>query len=732
MDHKREIDPMEDVLKAARKGKTEVVEDAWMEALERDQVPWKQLIEVGKVLARAGEEDAAESQLWFLVTSLQDDEDPAAALEVALGGLAALPGSDPLREEAMGLYREVHGENERTDALMALTLGEDDLDGAEAVERLRTLEAYSPGSYVRVDPGAKFGRVAGLDPDAGLEVDLGGRSRHFPMAQLDKLQHVEPDDVRALVVFEKDRLADLAEEDPEQLIGMVLETFGGRMNLKRVRRYVLPALGNRTWGRWWSSVRKKIEQSPRIGSTGGRSPDLFVRAEPVDRAEQLRRRLDRAKGLQKLSEARDILGETPQDEGRRRELLTHISEELVDLADRSAPDAHGLRLGALAVLEEVAREAPDAVPEESVDVQQVLEEIDLRQGLTADLLESAMMTTVLEHLPSWMPERWGGVVGEMMPDLPEKGCRWAAGRLASEGDGELLEEAAETILATPNPHPGAVIWLWKAATGENVDPALEGINRLSLLRKLLSVVASVSRGGEMPKKKRKAMLSRARNALLSAGEGAIEEAAQEASDEEISALMAQVERNQGLTRKVRARAARSIRAARPELFRTSIPAWKQKVIYTTEKGRQKRAEQYDYIINERMPEVIREIGEAAELGDLSENAEYTAALEERGRLSEQAGQIKDELSRARIITHELASASHVTVGTHVQVRDTESGEERELTFVGPWDAEPSDGVYSYQAPLSQKFMGKTTGERVTLTVSDEKRTYEIEQIEPAV
>ena len=723
---------MEDVLKAARKGKTEVVEDAWMEALERDDVPWKQLIEVGKVLARAGQEDVAESQLWFLVTSLQEREDPAAALEVALGGLEALPGSGALREEAVGLYPEVHPGQKRTDALMALTLADDDLDGAEAVERLRTLEAYSPGSYVRVDPGAKFGRVAGLDPDKGLEVEFDGRSRHFRMDQLDKLQHVEPDDVRALVVFEKDRLSELAEEDPEQLIAMVLESFGGRMNLKRVRRYVLPALGNRTWGRWWSSVRKKIEQSPRIGSTGGRSPDLFVRAEPVDRAEQLRRRFDRAKGLAKLSEAHDILGETIADGDRRAKLLVHIGEELADLADRSASDAHGLRLGALAVLEEVAREAPDVVPEEAVDVQQVLEETDLQEGLTVDLQESEMMTAVLEHLPNWMPQRWGSVLAEMMPDLSEKGCRWAAARLASEGDGELLEDAAETILGTPNPHPGAVIWLWKGATGENVDPALEGINRLSLLRKLLSVVASVNRDGEMPKKKRKAMLSRARAALLSAGESAIEEAAQEASDEEISALMAQVERNQGLTKKVRARAARSIRAARPELFRTSIPAWKQKVIYTTEEGRQRRAEQYDYIINERMPEVIKEIGEAAELGDLSENAEYTAALEERGRLSEQAGQIKDELSRARIITHELASASHVTVGTRVQARDTESGEERELTFLGPWDAEPSDGIYSYLAPLSQKFMGKTPGDTVTLTVSDEERTYEIEQIEPAV
>ncbi len=724
---------MEDLLKAARKGKTEEVEVGWMEALEQEDVPWKKLIEVGQALCRVEEQDTAESLFWFLVSSLSDAGKEKAALTVAREGLKGIPDSDDLREEAIRLYREEEEDEEWARAVLKLTLGDYDLGGARSVERMEKLEDMAPGSYVRVDPGARIGMVVGLDPREGFEIDFEGRRGTFDLDELDRLEGVSDDDVRALVVYEKDRLADMAENTPLELIRLVLNTFEGRMNLKRVRRYIKPCLRDKKWSGWWSSTRKKLEKSATIGSTGGRSPDLFIRSEPMDRAEQLKRRFDRARAFEKLEEVDEILGETSSELEGRLELLQHIGESLMGMVERAGDGGKQvLKMGALAALDNVRESDPDALPADMSLEDKLLNREQAEDVLKGGDMPEDILEDVLQKLPDWYSEDWPELFASIMPHLPSVGCSWCARQLAAAGEESRAEEVAEEILHIPNPHPGAVIWLWKVVNDVESISIGDDVARLSVLRKLLSVLALASRGGAMSEEDQKKLTSRVRDALLSAGENAIEECVSGASDEEISALMAQVERCQGLTKRVRARVARSIRAARPELFRASVPPWEQNVIYTTEEGYQKRSDEYDHIVNERMPEVIQEVGEAAEFGDLSENAEYTAAMEERGRLSEEASQIKDELSRSRIITHEMADSSTVTVGSRVTVRDVEDNEERILTFLGPWDADPSSDVYSYEAPLSKKFMGKAVGDEVEARRSGEMRTYEIKKIEPGV
>jgi transcription elongation GreA/GreB family factor len=252
---------------------------------------------------------------------------------------------------------------------------------------------------------------------------------------------------------------------------------------------------------------------------------------------------------------------------------------------------------------------------------------------------------------------------------------------------------------------------------------------IAVLRRLLSATSALGRAGGRQDKQ---MLSRIKNELVEGAREEVEKILEGATDEEITTVMGLVERNAGLTPQARHRLAGSVRAARPELYRTQSHPWKQNAIYTTREGLDRRREEYERIVDERMPEVIREIGEAAELGDLSENAEYTAALEERSRLSEKAGEIKDEMRRARVIPPDMAEASYVTIGSRVRARRMDTGEEETLTFLGPWDADPKNGIYSYKAPLSLTFMGAAEGDTVTLERDHEQTSWEILEIESAL
>jgi len=126
-----------------------------------------------------------------------------------------------------------------------------------------------------------------------------------------------------------------------------------------------------------------------------------------------------------------------------------------------------------------------------------------------------------------------------------------------------------------------------------------------------------------------------------------------------------------------------------------------------------------------MVENAKAIGTAAEHGDLTENSEFIAAMEERDRLASKAGQMRDELARAKVITGAMAASEAVNIGTAVTARNLATGETQTFVFLGPWDANLEKSILSYRAALSQAFMGKHVGDTVVLKTGSEETKWEI-------
>ncbi len=124
----------------------------------------------------------------------------------------------------------------------------------------------------------------------------------------------------------------------------------------------------------------------------------------------------------------------------------------------------------------------------------------------------------------------------------------------------------------------------------------------------------------------------------------------------------------------------------------------------------------------------KDIGSAAQLGDLSENAEYTSALEERDRITERVSTMETDLAKAKLIRQSMVDGSSVTVGSTVRARELSSESVKTFVFLGPWDTDIDNGVYSYKAPLAQAFMGKSVGDIAVLHMDDEERSWEIVEL----
>ena len=228
-------------------------------------------------------------------------------------------------------------------------------------------------------------------------------------------------------------------------------------------------------------------------------------------------------------------------------------------------------------------------------------------------------------------------------------------------------------------------------------------------------------------------LESARLALAMQSLGPILKVIDDASKPEAIRLKSTIGDNHGLSPAMRTQLLGYLRSRHVDIFRDITREWEDSsIIYTTEDGLRSLQEALNHIVKEEIPEVAKQIGEAASFGDLSENAEFTAALEKRDQLASRATGMEAELKMAVVFSLEMASSDFVNIGTRVTTRSEESGEEEIFTFFGPWDTDVEKKILNYQAPLSMVFMGARVGDRVVFGEEGDTRTWEVLAIEPAI
>lgn len=131
----------------------------------------------------------------------------------------------------------------------------------------------------------------------------------------------------------------------------------------------------------------------------------------------------------------------------------------------------------------------------------------------------------------------------------------------------------------------------------------------------------------------------------------------------------------------------------------------------------------------KRPEIVRQIAEARDKGDLSENAEYDAAKEAQGMLEMKISDLKRLIAEARIIDKSKLNADSVQVLTRVGLKNTKTGATMQYTIVPESEANLREGKISIKTPIAQGLLGKKVGDVAEITVPQGKLTFEITSID---
>ena len=134
------------------------------------------------------------------------------------------------------------------------------------------------------------------------------------------------------------------------------------------------------------------------------------------------------------------------------------------------------------------------------------------------------------------------------------------------------------------------------------------------------------------------------------------------------------------------------------------------VSYYTEEGLQKLKDELQELKTKGRANMAKQIAEARDKGDLSENAEYDAAKDAQGLMEMRITELETLVGNARIKKQEDVDLSKVSVLSTVKIKNTKNGMVVKYTLVSEKEADLKSGKISYESPIGKGLLNKKIGE----------------------
>jgi len=152
-------------------------------------------------------------------------------------------------------------------------------------------------------------------------------------------------------------------------------------------------------------------------------------------------------------------------------------------------------------------------------------------------------------------------------------------------------------------------------------------------------------------------------------------------------------------------------------------------IYLTPEGYNKLQLEIKELKHELKVEIAPQIGQARELGDLRENAEYDAIKRYQEEVNNKLQVRLMKLSQAEVIKTDDLDADSVTIGKRVTFTDMDMDEQESYIILGDGESDADNDIISYQSPIAKGMMGHKVGDTVSIELPRTTLKCRIDKIE---
>jgi len=148
----------------------------------------------------------------------------------------------------------------------------------------------------------------------------------------------------------------------------------------------------------------------------------------------------------------------------------------------------------------------------------------------------------------------------------------------------------------------------------------------------------------------------------------------------------------------------------------------------TREGYEKLMNDLRHMKGAEMREVLQNLGEAREKGDVDENGEYEVAKEQFEQLQRRISNLSEKLSNSTIVDKSMVKTDAVQLLTTVRIENLKTKKEMTYTIVPETEIDTKAGKISFSSPIGKGLIGKRVNETVVITVPAGKLEFKVLEI----
>ncbi len=615
-----------------------------------------------------------------------------------------------------------------------------------SVQNFETNIVFDKGNYV-FHRNWGVGKIADITTNQ-MVIDFRSKPGHKMDLQM-ALKSLKPLKENHFWVMQYERPAELQklfEEDLVSFFKILLASFGSRMTLSDIKAEIAEKyIPVSQWSKWWSKVRPEILKDPNIGVSNQKKDVIELHDTPITSADAAIERFQSAQGFE--DRAGVLLDILKDKEGNlTADTLDFMTPFFVDaLKSFDLP----VRLQAVILLDMIAEFNGDSEPLYSAEV--LAEVINSLKGLPAKQAAAIGMTlsnadvkkNFAKKIRLHHPE-WKRIYLEMLFETPVKIHRQLLAELITHNaDVEIAELMARLRREAKN-NAEVFLWLTKQLMTSQLPVARDAISEHILgFFRLLRLLPKIELKGTKLK-------NQARDILFSG--------AKDGKEDPIFKLIEQytlpsVRKIASLFKDVgfisdveKIGFVNMLRELNPTAFESeeeevaietegislAVQLEKSGVTVASPNAIERLRKELEHIITVEMPKNSEDIGQAQEKGDLRENAEYKAALEQQAILQATVTRLENDLKTIESISPDQVRTDRIDIGTKVRLKDLDTGDIFVYSIMDQWDADVDKGIISYKSPLGRTLLDQKKGTTVKFHVGDKVQKLEVLSIERAI
>ena len=598
-------------------------------------------------------------------------------------------------------------------------LSTDNADGRRAWAYFERLITFQKGRLIYHGGGWGVGEIEELAHDAAETVVRfqSGRRDRFPLAAaVDIFEPLPEEDLRARHFRDPDALRKAVRTDPLDVLKAVLVRHQGRASNVGIKNALMQiGIDGSSFSGWWRRARKLAETSEWFKVIGspvkGEIQLLHAASDPVQDMRQQILNLPTLNHV--LTRVRDQLA------GAKEPAMRAVLLEALELRVREAKTSHPIALAAWMLLRDERKEPQEVLLEHLRAVAAEPPPSDPTKApalwaLFGSLQGAREQERCVQALQDLYGDDWTHEALRNLQHAPGGMARPLVEALFAKGKKEELAQHYRDLLARPMRSPDVLVALARLGEAGKLPGDLG--TPLSRAQSFLSLAAYLH-----VNRRQDAGLLRAQTRLsefLTKGKEPLIERLLEGADNTTLA---------SLQRTVQRGVDEDLDSVLTDVFLRVVPVagsakakvkhfWDDGRIWSTKAGLEKRRAELRHLMEVKIPANTEAIGKAAAMGDLSENSEWEAAIEDQRNLTSRASEMEQELRNVELIEGAILLENVVSPGTTVRYRENGKTADQEITILGPWDTDAGDHVVSYRAPLAEGLLGHSPGEEVVITL----------------